>query len=456
MFGAFLPNPPARAPFVPIDQQSSLALAQLQVVPPTRRQGQKSVSDITYPVAVQWKDVDTSTFAQGEVAKGITRPPGVPPSSSHLKQIVTPLRLLQFKDELRHHPDPHWVSDILHGIEHGVQLGYNGPRRQRVSRNLISALKHPTVIDDELMKEMKAQRIAGPFDTPPLSRLQCSGVGVVPKNTGGWRMIMHLSAPLSSSINDGISKEDFTLRYSTVDDAVRIIRKLGPKTLLAKIDIKSAFRTIPVRLQDRELLGIYWQHKYYIDCCLPFGLRSAPYIFNQYAEALEWILKNHGIQHVIHYLDDFLIAGKPGSPDCKQSLTHMLHTCQQLGFPIAEGKIEGPDTTLVFLGILMDTIKLEMRLPERKLATLQSLLQRWQRAKKTTKRELLSLIGSLSFAAKVVPAGRIFFRRLIDLSTSVKKLHHRIKLNSSARADIQWWLDFLPTWNGTGLMLQAD
>ena len=388
--------------------------------------------------------------------KESTRPPGAPPSSSHLNQIVTPLRLLQFKDELKLHPDPHWVSDILHGIEYGVQLGYNGPRHQRVSRNLRSAQEHPTVIDDELTKEMTAQRIAGPFDNPPLPRLQCSGVGVVPKNTGGWRMIMHLSAPLSSSINDGISKEEFTLRYSTVDDAARIIRKLGSNTLLAKIDIKSAFRTIPVRVQDRELLGIYWQNKYYIDCCLPFGLRSAPYIFNQYAEALEWILKNHGIQYVIHYLDDFLIAGKPGSPDCQQALTLMLHTCQQLGFPIAERKIEGPATTLVFLGILLDTGQLEMRLPEAKLKSLQALLQQWRGAKKTTKRELLSLIGSLSFAAKVIPAGRIFFRRLIDLSTSVKKLHHRIKLNSSARADIQWWLDFLPTWNGIGLMLQTD
>ena len=66
--------------------------------------------------------------------------------------------------------------------------------------------------------------------------------------------------------------------------------------------------------------------------------------------------KKHGIQYVIHYLDDLLIDGKP---DCQQALTFMLHTCQQLGFPIAEGKIEGPDTTLVFLGILLDTVKLE-------------------------------------------------------------------------------------------------
>ena len=85
-----------------------------------------------------------------------------------------------------------------------------------------------------------------------------------------------------------------------------MINKLGRNTLLAKVDIKSAFCTVSVRLEDRELLGIYWKQKYYIDCYLPFGLRFAPFIFNQYAEALEWILRsNYQIPDTIHYLDDF-------------------------------------------------------------------------------------------------------------------------------------------------------
>ena len=67
--------------------------------------------------------------------------------------------------------------------------------------------------------------------------------------------------------------------------------------------------------------------------------------------------------------------------------------------------------------------------------------------KKYTKRELLSLIGKLSFACKILPAGWIFLHRLIDLSTTVSKLHHHIRLTSDARLDIQWWPDFLPGWS---------
>ena len=94
-----------------------------------------------------------------------------------------------------------------------------------------------------------------------------------------------------------------------------MINKVQENALLAKVDRKIAFRAIPVRLEDRELLGMYWKQKYYIDCCLPFGLHSAPFIFHQYAEALEWILRrNCRTAETIPYLDDFLMAGKPSSP----------------------------------------------------------------------------------------------------------------------------------------------
>ena len=103
------------------------------------------------------------------------------------------------------------------------------------------------------------------------------------------------------------------------------------------------------------------------------------------------------------------------------------------------------------------TATMELLLPHDKLEALTSLLRQWNTTKKkTTKRELLSLIGKLSFAAKVIPAGHIFLRRLIDLSTSVKKLHHHTTLTAGARADIKWWQDFLPGWNGVSLILQAD
>ncbi len=53
---------------------------------------------------------------------------------------------------------------------------------------------------------------------------------------------------------------------------------------------------------------------------LPFGLRSAPKIFNALADGLEWCVKEEGVQHVLHYLDDFIVIGAAMSPERSESL----------------------------------------------------------------------------------------------------------------------------------------
>ena len=74
-----------------------------------------------------------------------------------------------------------------------------------------------------------------------------------------------------------------------------------------------------------------WKEAYYVDTCLPFELRSAPYLFNQFAEALQWILQyNYGLQWLIHYLDDYLIVGAPDSHSCREHLQYFLKVCELL------------------------------------------------------------------------------------------------------------------------------
>ena len=77
--------------------------------------------------------------------------------------------------------------------------------------------------------------MAGPYKSPPYHTLQCSGVGVVPKNDGGWRLINHLSAPAGNTINDHRSIS-LTLQYTTIDDAIAVCFKLGKGALMAILD----------------------------------------------------------------------------------------------------------------------------------------------------------------------------------------------------------------------------
>ena len=78
-------------------------------------------------------------------------------------------------------------------------------------------------------------------------------------------------------MNDGIEPELCTLRYTSVDEAARRVCALGVGTQLAKFDVESAYRIVPVHPEDRPLLGMQWKERLYIDTALPFGLRSALY-----------------------------------------------------------------------------------------------------------------------------------------------------------------------------------
>ena len=146
-------------------------------------------------------------------------------------------------------------------------------------------------------------------------------------------------------------------------------------------------------------------------------------------------------------MDDFFICSS-SFESCEKDTQIAKSAFSELGVRLAPDKVIGPSTTITYLGIEIDTGSRSIRLPAEKFHDLQVTLNGWLDKRKCTKRELLPLIGSLSFACKVVKPGRIFFRRLIDLSMTVTSLNHHITLNSEARADISWWLDFLPSWNG--------
>ena len=72
-----------------------------------------------------------------------------------------------------------------------------------------------------------------------------------------------------------------------------------------------------------------------------------------------------------------------------------------LGIPLAPDKLEGPSTSLSFLGIILDTERMEIMLPKDKLTRMQQLLMTWLLKKKARKRQILSLVGTLQHATKL-------------------------------------------------------
>ena len=212
-----------------------------------------------------------------------------------------------------------------------------------------------------------------------LPTLQISPFGVIPKRNrpGKWRLIVDLSSPHDHSVNDALSKDLSSISYTSLDDAATFIQHLGPGCLLAKLDLKEAYRAVPVHPADQPRLAVRWNNTVFLDRALPFGLRSAPKLFSALTDGLMWILHSKGVQWGLHYLDDFLLLGTAGSPDCQAALDTTLGACERLGLPVAPEKTEGPCTRLTFLGIKIDTVANQLRLPRDKQENLQTALRYW-------------------------------------------------------------------------------
>lgn len=215
---------------------------------------------------------------------GIQIEPNPLPSSAQCPVNVQYLSFL-----LQEHPSRSLVSFVTAGLTHGFDIGFSGLVTSTRPCNLLSARNNPIPVWTAIAKELSRGHTAGPFLSPPLSPFHCSHLGAVPKKDGTFRIILDLSSPSSMSINEGICKDDFSVRYSSFDDAVNMVARLGKTAFLAKVDIKHAFRLCPVRPSQWGLLGYEWQGCYFVDTRLPFGCRSSPFLFNAFADLLCWI-----------------------------------------------------------------------------------------------------------------------------------------------------------------------
>lgn len=370
------------------------------------------------------------------------------PTPSALRaETVLGHRLEFWKYWLRDYPDQDFVARLLHYIEFGVPIGFKGCQESIISPNWPSSSKFHKEVSKFIDANLVRGSIEGPL--PHLhSAYRASPLGAFQKrNSGKVRPIHDLSWPPGRSVNDGINKYEYPLCYVTVDDAMKLCTKFETP-YMAKMDLESAFLYVTVRKEDRHLLGFSWESEYYNFSALPFGLKSAPKLFDEMATALEWIMKARGAsEDTIHYLDDFwTVTGEEVSTN--RSLDIMIDSTNQSGFSNQVTKEMRGTRVGELLGLIIDTVKWELRISDSRMKDIKGELQGWKGKVWATKREILSLLGRLAFCSRVVRDGHTFIRRLIQLSTRARNLHHKVKITNQARADISWWISCLESHNG--------
>ncbi|CAC5382964.1 unnamed protein product [Mytilus coruscus] len=213
-------------------------------------------------------------------------------------------------------------------------------------------------------------------------------------------------------------------RFVTLDEASKLVT---PNCYMAKVDLKTAYRSVKLSSQSQEVTGLRWtfpngtEYTFY-DTKLSFGSKLAPHILQRLSQAVRRMMSCRGFT-IIAYLDDFCIC-ETTKQRCVQALYILLALLRKLGFMINWSKVVDPTTKLTFLGIEIDSIAMELRLPGEKLSLLKHELAEFRNIKRASKKQLQSITGKLNWASAVVHGGRVYLRRIIDAITPLKHDWH--------------------------------
>ena len=134
-----------------------------------------------------------------------------------------------------------------------------------------------------------------------------SPLGLVPKKEAlAFRLIHDLSFPKGDSVNFGIPRECFSAAYE-FDYFVSMLAQVGQGYYIAKADIESAFRIIPIYPLDYHLLGFVMDNQYFYYRCPPMGCSVSCRLFEKFNCAVQWILtKLFHVWAMSHILDNFM------------------------------------------------------------------------------------------------------------------------------------------------------
>ena len=351
---------------------------------------------------------------------------------------------------LRGDPDPDWEY-IIRGVVFGFpvinpdcEADYIPPFRHTRDREMRG------IIQEKLEGEISRGCISVVDHPPPCVH----NIFCVPKDDGGGRAIVDCSRPRGSSVNDSTDTVSVKFSYRSVDDVVEIMEQ---GDYMSTIDIKDAYRAVAIHPRDRERQGLHWifggrECTYMKDNRLCMGLSSSPYVFSKLSDFITRCASREGVTRVVNYLDDFCIVSATLS-EGRLSQEKLVAILRRIGFHISFRKLQSPSTTVRFLGIEIDSVGLELRLPGDKLTRLIHILDQVGVRRKVSRRELERLGGLLAHCSKVVRGGRTFCRRIYDAISSVREPHFSVRLNTGFREDVAWWRGFAARFNGRARVL---
>ena len=318
---------------------------------------------------------------------------------------------------LKDHPDHELVDWCVGGFRSGFTLGLTkSPEIWPDPPNSKKVLENPDITWQLVKDEIEKEFILGPFKTKPLPNLFCVPINIVEKeaSSGLYRLIQDFSYPwndASNGINAMVPKENKKVSYSGIDDVARMALELGPPSWAMRIDIKHAFKCLPLHPLQWQYTGFKFQGAYFIQTRTPFGASASCLNFEKVARLLRWIIqKQYPKAFITNYLDDFWLTQKTKTElqNLAALFTRIIEV--EISFPISHNKTLGPARVLEFIGLTADIMNLRILLPEDKrqkaIRIINKLISAHGNRSFVKIKDLERCTGILNYACQAIPIGR--------------------------------------------------
>ena len=214
---------------------------------------------------------------------------------------------------------------------------------------------------------------------------------------------------------------------------------------MASIDLKDAYYSIPVRVEDRKYLKFIWNHKLYRFTVLPNGLACAPRFFTKLLSPMFASARKEGIEYVPFIDDTFIVA--PNVQDCVRSVKTLARLLDTLGFVIHP--LNRPTKQLKSLGFCIDSESMTVTLPEEKVKKFQDFAWNLLSKEQPTIRDCAAVVGLMIAYGHGVQYGPAHAKSL-EADRNRALLHasgdfdKKMSISDEGRQDLLWWLENIP------------
>ncbi|MEW8542095.1 MAG: reverse transcriptase domain-containing protein, partial [Candidatus Thiodiazotropha sp.] len=324
---------------------------------------------------------------------------------------------------------------ILNVIKEGYEIEFESEPCSNCNRKPINFNAKEQDIISDLLRKFENKGVIIESEHEPGEIL--SNIFIRPKQDGSYRLILNLSR-----LNEHVDK--ITFKMETLRSALQMIHE---GCFFAKIDLKDAFYSVSIKDTFRKYLKFEWQGKLYEFTCLPNGLSTASRIFTKVMKPVFGTLRKMGHENVA-YIDDSLLQGDTYE-QCMTNIQDTMKLIDSLGLTThPEKSIIVPTQSIEFVGFLLNSVDMSVRLAPRKVINLIELARKILQAHEVTIREFSKLIGTMVAAEPGVKYAALYYKTLeLDRDRALKLSARNFDANMCISIEsvecIKWWIENL-------------